>query len=90
MQSCNLIQGCVFTGERKGEGQRVLLLRTDVSLRHEVLQRLCHVVKQLQGENRRLDKKKVRREHLPHPELWPRYLLLTSVSLPVSSSSGIG
>lgn len=53
MQSCNLIQGCMFAGERKSEGQRMLLLQTDVPLSQEVLQRLCHVVKQLQSETRR-------------------------------------
>lgn len=77
MQSCNLIQGCVFTGERKSEGQRMLLLQTDVLLSQEVLQRLCHMVKELQGENRRLDKKKVRTEQLHHPALSSSPLFLS-------------
>ena len=35
----------------------MLLLQADVLLGQEVLQRLCYMVKQLQGENRRTDKK---------------------------------
>lgn len=56
MQTYNLIQGCMFTGERKSEGQRMLLLQTDFLLSQEILQRLCHMVKQLKDGKRKTHK----------------------------------
>lgn len=48
----HLIQGRLFTGKGESEGQKMLLLQTDVLLKHKVLQRLCNMVKQLQRESR--------------------------------------
>lgn len=68
MQTYNLIQECMFTGERKSESQRMLLLQTDFLLSQEILQRLCHMVKHLKDGKRKTHKKKVGIEPLQHTD----------------------